>query len=326
MKFNTKKLMTILLAVTMVFSIAACGNADDPPATAAPPVNDAPSVGGETPSDGGDGTPATAAPTEAPSVIDTPSGGGDLRVLSLSDSIDFDFVVLQFSERTVEIDMGRNAMFGDNLYGVHTAEDAIRMPFQQIHYWGVKKPDETPPAYIDGFEYKEYENVIFQNGPFWQNVSHITADFYILAADDATYIDDIGEGFAQQFIQTGGAMSWNWWNNSFNFYHQFEDNAFVEGGVMTVTWDIKPRMDLYGNDSVGTFDDNGFFDDKGGGILKFGLQVGNSGFDPINITLCWADVNIYVYDLDIFFDYVDQVTAINGNTLSDDMKARVHKA
>jgi len=55
-------------------------------------------------------------------------------------------------------------------------------------------------------------------------------------------------------------------------------------------------------------------DEKGGGVNKFGLMIKSEGLDEITANITWTDVTIHVYDLDLFNEFVEEVTEITGAT------------
>ena len=115
---------------------------------------------------------------------------------------------------------------------------------------------------------------------------------------------------------------------------------FEWGNILKVTWDIDAHKEEYGVDAGSgeyRFDKEPedtevirsgetVTEPRGGGVLKFGLQTGNDGDENVTIKIIWHDVKFYVHDLDLFYDFVDQVADIRGEGMSESAKGKVFKA
>jgi len=182
--------------------------------------------------------------------------------------------------------------------------------------------------------------LISQNGDFWENISKIEASFSFEGICDIVKPEDIG--FIQEYIQGGGLSNWKWWNGSENFIENYlNDNdaeSYVWGDTMTVTWDIDKFKEEHGSTADGEYvfgekpkmatvisSGKEIEEERGGGLIKFGLQIGSDEFDDITVKINWDDVKIYVRDLDKFYDYVDQVAEIRGQGMSESAKGKVFK-
>jgi len=230
-------------------------------------------------------------------------------------SSEFDFVVIQFNERTFQYseEGTLSICWGEDIKHklANGSIDAIAIPFQQKY-----NPYDIP------IHYTERENLSFKNGLFWNNISHITADFYIAGADNQTNIGDIES--IMPYVQLGSFVG----NSAEKSDTLLSWGTGYNGGRMTYTWDITTKLNDFDTSRVGTFDEFGYLDNGYEGLLVFGLAIARKHVEdhaPINITLHWLDVNIYVYDLDLFYSYVDELSAVNSNIMSDEMRGRVHE-
>ncbi|MCL2633075.1 MAG: hypothetical protein FWD34_01025 [Oscillospiraceae bacterium] len=311
MKLN-KKIFAVLMAITMVFVLTACpadsGGGNDTLATTT--AGDAVATG-----DGdatGDDTPSTTAGGTT-----TPAGPGHNFP---TDAQDFDFVVMQFNCREFNIRDSGRMMLGDNMDSKRNdAKDAVRSAFQQEN------------DFDENSEFIDYRFLITQNGEFWSSVSHITATFYlefIECVDDPSMTAEeaaIDIGFMQEYVQLGGLTgSDGWYFNSDrtkeNVVQQYDEWGFGSDYVMEIIWDIGLEMDEHGTLDIADKDVEIGGQSRGGGVLKFGIQIGNDGIDEYRLKICWTSVEVFVRDMDLFNQYVDAVSAVNGAVFSDNVK------
>ncbi|MDR0196941.1 MAG: hypothetical protein LBI36_01795 [Oscillospiraceae bacterium] len=297
-----KKSLTILLSLAFVFALAACDGNGGGGGTTAP----------------GTTAPGTTAPTDAPTSAPPESNDDPGTGSSVVSDAAFEFVVFQFNNREFSIRADGRMMLGDNMDSkVNTAKDAVRQAFQQEDDFNSESP------------YLEHEFLVFQNGEFWSNIDRIEAGFYLefieCVSDDLIEAEEaaIDVGFIQEYIQLGGAVDWYFTSDEVNLVKQYEEEGWGFGPdyVMTFAWPINEVWSENGTLGKGDLGEN---DDKGGGVLKFGLQIGNDGIEELKLKIVWTDVEVFVYDLDVFNDYVEQVTAINGVALPSG--AKVSKA
>jgi len=236
---------------------------------------------------------------------------------------DFDFVVLKFNCRDFVTKPGDSVLLGDNytytkkdetFLTANIGRDATIEAFQQ--------PMTDDPYY-------ESRYIINQNGDFWQCVDHITASFYIEDTSGDAAIEDMT--YMQAYIQMGGLSketSWRFFpdkdradvedTDSLNLIKQFPEGEYAldSAHVMTVTWDIKSAMAKYGTLDAASDETEG----KGGGVHKFGVQIGDEGIDEKKLKICWTDAEIYVSDKAKFDEYVAKVSAVNGAVMPADAK------
>lgn len=301
-----KKLLAFLFCAAVLMTAAGCkGSGGDPPTTTTTTSGATEST--TTTADAGD---TDAAPTEPPVTV------------SDAEAKDFDFVVMQFNCREFVTKPGNSVLLGDNYTVVKKGEtvlssnigrDATIQAFQQ-------------PLVDD--QYFDSRFIINQNGDFWQSIDHITANFYIEDVTGTAALEDVT--YIQGYIQMGGLSKEKAWKfypeagdvedtDSLNFLKQFPEGEYVFGPacVMTATWDIKGAMEKYGTlDAANPEDEEG----KGGGILKFGVQVGDEGIEEKKLKICWTDATIYVKDKAKFDEYVAKVSEINGAVMPSDAK------
>jgi hypothetical protein len=310
MKQGTKRILALLMAVAMLFSLTACRNDEDP------------NKAGETTADtGGEGTP-----------------GGDEGV--------FDFGVFRFSSRDFFIRPMSDVKIGGNM--PNPASDgpgeggggagAIRL----FGFYGFGKPADGFPDYEDGSFFNDeikdgmHGTIVSQNGAFWKTINKIEAKFY-LEGKDGTVADDVS--WIESVIQAP-IGSWPFYQTGDNLLEQIvdDDTPFVFGpdGTMTVTWDMvaystSPAITDVDMDPDGNIVSTNYFDVPfcyetftGGGVGKIILQIGSDNPNTnTNLTIHWVDVKIYVNDKDGFFSFVEQIEEITGEKISDDMRAKV---
>jgi hypothetical protein len=315
----TKKITAIMLAAAMVFTFAACGGGDETPTT---------------PAASGDTTPATT----------TAGSSGNDEPIVLPNSASFDFGVIEFNERVFEAQMKNPLLLGDNITAAGKGNEDI------------VKPAFFKEAELNG-EFEEHAFLISQNGEFWTNIDRIEAEFYISGiakeadcqtAQKCLCVDEDGEPlkipcmpqadfltFFQWYIQGGGLMS------GFPFEHGGADDNTIEtipgvadgdkeftfGDVMKIKWDFAEFAEWMGED----FGEDVYAspakmvgeEERGGGVLKFGLQTNNEDVEDWDFKFHWVDVKIYVYDLEAYNGFVDQVTEIRGSGPSANTAGKV---
>jgi len=105
-----------------------------------------------------------------------------------------------------------------------------------------------------------------------------------------------------------------------------------------VTWDITRFKEKHGTIVIVDDDDNDvdfYYFDKpvnesdgtGGGVLKFGIIVGTDNvIQQTKAAIYFEDVRFYVYDVDLFFEFVDEVLAISEGEVSEELRAKVFAA
>ncbi|MCL2070692.1 MAG: hypothetical protein FWH07_00460 [Oscillospiraceae bacterium] len=307
----SKRLLAIFAAMAMALTLtlAACNN------------------------DNGDEPPAQ----QDPVVTDDTAGGDDNTNDEQNDNNDdnseddfvnepfVDFAVMAFNQREFTIPAGMNINIGGN-NGPGSGEgggasDAIRI----VGFQGYREPDGGFPDGLDS----TWQDLISQNGEFWENVERIEAEFYF---EGVGGIESEAISNVEVFMQGGALWSHDWWNTGDNLLKQFdEDNGgdgFHWGDRMTAVWDIpfyvEHRVENVGRDRelfssppVPKDPEDEESDKEGGGILKFGLQVKtDSPVNDITARIIWTDVTIYVYDLDLFNEFVAEVTATTGIEMS----------
>ena len=294
-----KRLLAILVVLAMVFTLAAC--TEDP--VVETPVVETPEV----------------------DTSDVEDNGEDAYVLdpNFEDSVFVDFGVMAFNHRNFTIPYGETINIGGNMGPTEGGEgggasDAIRL----IGFQGYTEPkdeDGEPAGFNDGLD-STWQILISQNGEFWENIARIEASFYLEGEGEAEDIVNV-----EPFYQGGGLWNANWRNTGNNLLRAFdEDNGgdgFRWGLEMTVVWDIpwfindsvvEKGLDreLFSSPPVLTDPENENSDKKGGGLLKFGLQLKNENplAEDISARIVWTDVKIFVYDLDLFMQHVNFVT------------------
>jgi hypothetical protein len=325
MKFTakaTKRVVTVLMAITMfatAFTFTACNGDDE---------------------GNGGGTGTTAATDDKDK---DPDDNKTTSVTPLGEAQSFDFGVINFAERTFTLPSDGDVKIGGSMDGEGGGgEGAIRIFGQQGITSG--RPDDGYADYGYG-EFRDIDGVytakISQNGPFWDNISKIEATFYLESEESPESLGNI-----EIFMLTGalqGASGWQWYNAGDNLMNQVideddEDGGFKWGAEMTATWDFdwfksgeNGADKKYSNSQ--TWDDEKeelvleyVFDqpvkdfdgtEKGGGIGKFGLMIGNNETDVYDVIIRFTDVKIYVHDMDIYQGFVDEVVEIAKTELPD---------
>jgi len=266
-----------------------------------------------------EGTTSSAATTTTESDTTTAETTTPAPV-TVAEAKDFDFVVMQFNCREFVTKPGGSVLVGDNYTATKKGEwilspnigrDATIQAFQQ------PLPDD--PYFANRF-------MINQNGDFWQSVDRIEASFYVEDATGAAAIEDVT--YMQAYIQMGGLSKEKAWRfypeeangeSAPNLIQQFPEGEYAldSAHVMTVTWDIKSAMESCGTLDAGDPDAE---DGKGGGVHKFGVQIGDEGIDEKTLKICWTDVTIYVKDKAKFDEYVAKVSEVNGAAMPSDAK------
>jgi len=300
---KTRKILALLLALAMVFSMGLIMTACD--------------------DDNGDDT--------SNGNEDNGNGGGNGNdydtPIDFPDSASFDFAVIEFNEREFTLPMAARRNIGDNLdRNPHDAADIIKLAFFQQATIDAEGP------------YADYAFLVSQNGEFWSNISRIEADFFLSGASEDAEAEHLG--FFQVYIQGGGlgVPPWDFWNTSAdedNLINQIPgvadedvDRGFEFGDIMTAVWDITE----FGRDRYRFSDppeeipnDNEDEDDEtmGFGVLKFGLQTGNDDIEDHRFGFHWHDVRIFVYDLELFNEFVEQVSEIRGFGPSPNTEGKV---
>ena len=305
MKF-TKKILTILIAGAMMLSLAACENKNDtPPANPDPPAGN---TTDETPEDPG-------------------TDGEDREPIEYAEGVDFDFAVIAFQARDFTIAPGMDIKIGGNMGPREGGEgggatDAIRI----VGFQGYANP-------LDGDKYPsgcvaDWGTLISQNGPFWNNISHIEGTFYF-AGREGSEAEEITN--TETFFQGGALLGYDFVNSGENLLSQFDEElgggGLHWGNLITAKWDVQAfRKRMVSNFSEEEFDspalpvdpDDESSDREGGGVLKFGLQVKNDNvLDDVYGRIVWTDVKIYVFDKDLFMEYVEEVFERTGKEMSD---------
>jgi hypothetical protein len=311
---STKRLLAMLVAMAMVFAVAACSSED------VPPVND--DVVAETPSDEGN------------DVIDEPV---DEIILPDVEMVEFiNFGVMAFNHREFTIPARTNIKVGGNM-GPRPggegggASDAIRI----VGFQGYPEPED---GFNDGLD-STWQILISQNGPFWENIDRIEAGFYLegVGGLDAEEISNV-----EVFMQGGGLWSYDWVNPGYNLLNQFSEenggNGFHWGNEMTAVWSvpdfIQDRVEvggrdreLFGSPPVPDNPEDEESDKNGGGISKFGLIIETDNpINDIDAKIIWTSVTIYVYDIDLFMEFVAEVEEITEIVMSEGAIDRVRLA
>jgi hypothetical protein len=321
-----KRLLAIIMAMAMLFTVGvmtACNGNDGPEQ---PGDTTTPDTSGQ-----GSGEPPdmNAGPDEW-----VPEGD------------EFNFGVFRFSPRTMRIPSAATIIVGGNM-GAQTgwanegggASCAIRIfGFQG---WSTGRPPEGFPDYGFG-DYVDnegqYQTMFSQHGPFWENIARIEVDFYLEGVGD-TEPDDIGN--IETIIQHGEIGRWNFFQPAGNLLEtvidEEADKGFEWGDVISAVWDFDDFRERDGIKPVFCWDtevdipqyilDIPAEDGKGGGVLKFGLQIQNA--DPvelfITVEIHFEDVNIYVYDKEEFLAQIAAVEEITGVEVSQEMLDRIHQ-
>lgn len=182
--------------------------------------------------------------------------------MAISASAEADIGLLKFNDREFILASGNSVLVGDNMDAANNnARDAVKMPGQQ-------DADNT-----------ELGILFSQNGALWSNINSITAHFYVEDTSGECYPEDLG--YIQNYIQLGEDAGWSWNSANVNYLEQLTETGFGFGPdfTMEATWDIKSVMDASGSDSAQ------------GGVLKLGLQFGNSGIDDMPLKIVWVDAS-----------------------------------
>jgi len=332
----TKRILALLIAFTMVFAMAACGEnntSNGSGDTTSAPENDG---------NNGDSTDETPAPN---------------LNLVLPEYEDFDFGVFSFNATEFEFIQGTRTLLGDNLNVEHGGEEAVKL----AGFQGYEKPDDGFPGDDpDG----EFQTLISQNGKFWSNIAKIEAEFFFSGVD-GTEAEDIAN--AEMYAMGGYHSGWKWWasgtgSNMISEYDEArcekhegveeideeegcDECGFQFGYILKAVWDMSVIKEEVGKDandqSKDIFDmepepvsEEEGADIAGGGVSKFGvmLNVNTSGDREINsienvpAKIHWTDVKIYVYDYDLFMEFVEEVEEKMGKKMSENTKDRVIEA
>jgi hypothetical protein len=313
MKLNARKILAVLMATAMVFTFAACNGDDNNGGNAASTTTGSATSGTE------------------------PTGAG------ADEDLVFDFGVIAFTPREFSI-VGDDVKIGGNSAAGRPGEGgggerAIRI----FNFHGYTMPAEGYPDYNDGSFHDPdgvYASFISQNGKFWENVNKIEASFFLknLCDLESEYLTNV-----MGFMQNSGAMNWSSFrmdssNNLIDQVMEREDREYEFGDIMHATWDITEAKNTPAFASVnrmceeaGEMVQDYVFDVvaseendwKGGGVGKFGLVIQNAHpIDEFDMSIHWTDAKIYVYDLELYFDFVEQIEEITGKDFSD-MKDRV---
>jgi len=302
-----KKILAFLLC-SAVLMTAGCNNGGGDGGTAA-------TVGNT------EGTTSSAATAESTTTAAESTTEADTAApVANAEAKDFDFVVLKFNCRDFVVQQKSNVLLGDNYTGTkkgvpilspNIGRDATIQAFQQ------PLPDDP---------YFDSRFFINQNPDFWNSIDHITASFYVEDPTGTAAVENVT--YMQAYIQMGGKSQGKAWRfypdeaegeSADNLIQQFPEGEYAldSAHVMTVTWDIAGAMEKYGTPDVA---DPNAEDSSGGGVHKFGVQIGNEGIDDYNLKICWTDATIYVKDKAKFDEYVAKVAAVNGATMPADAK------
>jgi len=298
------KVLASLLACAMMLSITACGDNGDDAATT---VDGSGQQGDTTPSD--------------TTTDDTTTDG--VRPTQVQESIDFGVISFNSGEVTIPAASPRN--LGSNPGGV--GYRVVRIAGFQGQPVGGWVCEDDP----DG----EFSTIISQNGKFWENIDRIEGTFYFDSDNEEPIPANV-----QPVAQGGGLIAWSGWDYigglTGNLLSEFDTEDGSEGGytfgtdcVFKVVWDIGKFANANGSavDSTHNPDGKYLFDSEpidvsgegedpsflGGGINQFGITVqNNSPIDELTFTFNWTGVTIYVKDLDLFNEFVEEVEEALG--------------
>jgi|GEM_PF-2311242 len=271
----------VLLMCAAVLTLSACnsGGGGDSTTTAA-----------TTAAGGGDSTTAATTAAGGDSTT-TVADGGD----SGGGAADFDFVVLRFKSGEFTVEPGSGFNVGDNCGDEaskkpkYTCADFISAPFQQTaNQPEFKKGEPYGSLNPNGF-------LISENGDFWFNIDHITANFYIEDKGSEIPTRPVHYQYIQPYLQMGGgsefATKWDWWSPQVNLAKVGGDgigespylDSFGKEQILTVTWDVKTWYETVGEKRgiPGNTDEyvtneklpeQGRMFTAGNGAQKFGIQ------------------------------------------------------
>ncbi len=202
-------------------------------------------------------------------------------MITMASAQNFDKGVLLFNDVEFTVGAAATIMVGADR-GATEAWEAITMPL-----YGDKD-----------YETDGQNRVIAQKGELWSKVNSVTATFYLENPDGNGFAEDLG--YIQPFMQLGEDTGWSWWDaGTENLLQQNEAYSFGPDCKMTYTWNIGELMANKGSTS------------DQGGLLKMGFQLGNSGFDDINLKIVWTDVSVD-WDQTVVDQYVASYKAIIG--------------
>jgi hypothetical protein len=175
----------------------------------------------------------------------------------------FDFGFIAFNDVTVTIpDMGM--VKPGEIDDLNTAvASAIHMPFQSSSNASAYQDPESTGEDV-------HDKLVAQNGDFWSKINSITATFK-LNGDFAP--EDLGDVAA--WYQLGETTGWN--GNWYIDIGSWAVDPRGPGSEFSVTWDFSTVPFQAG---------------VGGGLLKLGIQISNSGIMPIDVGIEWTSVTI----------------------------------
>ena len=304
------KLLALLMAVAMIFSIAACS---DPASDPTPPE---------------DNTPAN---NEGNNESNGENGDENGEEVPIPESDEFDFLAIAFNNRAFEVPAGGDIKVGGNMNGEGGgAEDGIKI----LGFQGYTKPDDGYP--VDDDPDGEWLTLVSQNGEFWANIARIEADFFLegLNGFESEEISNV-----ETFFQGGGLASWNFLNSGENLLWEFDEenggDGFKWGLVMKAVWDVgkfkeeltEEQQESFGQAATLVDPDDESSDKKGGGVNKFGLMIKTDNvLEDVTAKISWTDVKIYVHDLELFNSFIEELEEITGKSMSANTEGRVIQA